>query len=180
METKNFEATVGALYLDIGHIVALARTAPGVGKRLDEPAAALYVALGKVVESARVAHGERQAAGPELPKPPSSHFESLCRAWHDAVGDTPIVLAKLLKLLQSVGTDGFVQPELASSHRKALGYAIVDIIEMPISDPRAPKTLSRHIRTEAGKNSGGFVLRKVPTRTRNTAGYQWQMTKVAP
>ncbi len=107
-----------------------------------------------------------------------SAYVTLCRAWYDAVGDTPMTLSGIFELLESTGTTGFVRPELASAHRKALTDAIVDMIEMGKGDARAPKVLSRRIRTNIGRPAGGYVLKRAEGLSKGV--FRWQVIQTKP
>lgn len=108
-----------------------------------------------------------------------SAYVTLCRAWYDAVGDTPMTLSGLFELLEATGTSGFVRPELASAHRKALSDAIVDMIEMGKGDARAPKVLSRRIRANIGRPAGGYVLKRA-AKDKDKGAFHWQVTQTKP
>lgn len=105
-----------------------------------------------------------------------SLYVALCRAWHDAVGDAPITLSGLFDLMGSTGTTGFVKPDLASHHRKALEGAVLDLIEMARTDARAPRVLARRLRTNMGRPAGGYLLRRA-AQDQHAGAFRWQVLR---
>ena len=107
-----------------------------------------------------------------------SLYVSLCRAWHEALGDEPVTLSAVFDVLGSTGTAGITAPEhSAQARRKTLQGAVVDLIEMATTDPRAPRVLARRLKQNAGRPAGGYLLKR---GAEMRAGFAWQVVSLAP
>lgn len=105
-----------------------------------------------------------------------SLYVSLCRAWHDALGDEPTTLSGIFDALAATGSTGIVAPEFsAAARRKALEGAVVDMIEMSRTDARAPRVLASRLKRNAGRPAGGYLLRR-GREIRN--GFAWQVVQL--